>query len=443
MTRDRGESGTPVGKSDSWKTGLMRRLRSLTYVSGEVPTSEELILLNEARQRVGLVIRARWVLLGILAAYGAFVAVFYAHASVDTAAITPTHRAVAVAAFLFVAAYNAWYQYSYNWLVRLRFLNEVQLLFDIVFVTIVVHYSGGAVSWFWTMYGILTLEASLIMEKKGDTYAIAAICSLAYGGLLTFEFYRVIPPVRMPFENNALQQTFSYEMIKWAWVLITNLCIAFVGAYMMDTVRRREATLRKLVIQDPLLPLYNRRYFFYRFNSEIQRAKRYGRTLSLVILDVDEFKRFNDRVGHLAGDGLLRALAELLLANIRRSDEKPSYEVDIACRYGGDELAIILPEAASIQGAAAAERLRSSIETKGAVAVAERIRKQVEATRWQGLEVTVSAGVASYPEHGVDLDGLIKSADDALYMAKRLGRNRVIVAGNVMSPTPAEGESRG
>ncbi len=426
-----------------WRASLMRTLRSLTYVSGEVPTSEELLLVSEARQRVGLVIRARWVLLAILAAYGAFVAIVYRHVSADTAAVTATHRSVAVAAFLFVAAYHAWYQYSYRWLVRLRFLNQLQLLFDIGFVTIVVHYSGGAVSWFWTMYGILTLEAALIMDQKGDTYAIAALGSLAYGGLLTFEFYGVIPPVAMPFENNVLQQTFSYEMIKWAWVLLTNVCVAFVGAYMMDTVRRRETALRKLVIQDPLLPLYNRRYFFYRFNSEIQRAKRYGRTLSLIILDVDGFKQFNDRVGHVAGDALLRALSELILRNIRRSDEKPSYEVDIACRYGGDELAIILPEAASIQGAAAAERLRSNIETKGAVAVAERIRKEVEAAQWQGLGVTVSIGVASYPEHGVDMDGLIKSADDALYIAKRLGRNRVIVAGSVMPPVSPEGGPRG
>ncbi len=433
----------PGERAAGWRTGLMRKLRSLTYIRGEVPTSEELLLLNEARQRVGLVIRARWVLLGILAVYGAFVAIFYGHAAADAEAVTATHQSVAVAAFLFVAAYNAWYQYSYRWLVRLRFLNQLQLLFDIVFVTIVIHYSGGAVSWFWAMYGIMTLEAALIMEEKWDTYAIAALGSLAYGGLLTFEFYGVIPAVAMPFENNVLQQTFSYEMIKWAWVLITNVCVAFVGVYMMDSVRHREAMLRKLVVQDPLLPLYNRRYFFYRFNSEIQRAKRYGRTLSLIILDVDEFKQFNDRAGHLAGDALLRALAELILKNIRRSDEKPSYEVDIACRYGGDELAIILPEAASIQGAAAAERLRAHVETKGAVAVAERIRKQVEEAQWHGLGVTVSIGVASYPEHGVDMDGLIKSADDALYIAKRLGRNRVIVAGNVMPAAPPEGASRG
>ncbi len=424
-----------------WRTALTEKLKRLTYISGEVPTSEELLLLNEARQRVGLVIRARWVLLGILAVYGLFIAAFYRHASADAAGITPTHRIVAVAAFLFIAGYNAWYHYSYRWLVALRSLNQIQLLFDILFVTAVVHYSGGAVSWFWTMYAVLTLEAALILDEKGDTYAIAALCSLAYGGLLTFEFYGVIPPIAMPFENNALQQTYSYEMIKWAWVLITNLCVAFVGAYMMDTVRERESVLRKLVVQDPLLPLYNRRYFFYRFNSEIQRAKRYGRTLSLIILDVDEFKQFNDRLGHLSGDGLLRALSEMILANIRRSDEKPSYEVDIACRYGGDEFAIILPEAASIQGAAAAERLRASIETKGAVVVAERIRRQVETGQWQGLGVTVSVGVATYPEHGVDMDGLIKSADDALYIAKRSGRNRVIVAGNVMQPAPPEGES--
>ncbi len=432
----------PGERTSGWRTFLMEKVRNLTYVASEVPTSEELLLLNEARQRVGLVIRARWVLLGILAAYGAFIAVFYRHASADAEAITPTHRIFAVAALLFVAGYNAWYHYSYRWLVRLRSLNQVQLLFDILFVTAVVHYSGGAVSWFWAMYAVLTLEAALIMDEKADTYAIAALCSLAYGGLLTFEFYGVIPPVAMPFENNALQQTFSYEMIKWAWVLITNVCVAFVGAYMMDTVRRREAVLRKLVVQDPLLPLYNRRYFFYRFNSEIQRAKRYGRTLSLIILDVDDFKRFNDKVGHLAGDGLLRTLAEMILANIRRSDEKPSYEVDIACRYGGDEFAVILPEAASIQGAAAAERLRTNIETTGAVAVAERIRRQVETGQWQGLAVTVSIGVASYPEHGVDMDGLIKAADDALYIAKRSGRNMVVVAGNVMRPAPPEGESR-
>lgn len=417
----------------AWRAILMEQLKKLTYFSGEAPTAQELEMLKEARERVGLVIRARWVLLGIMTGYGVFAAIFFQHSSADIAVLTPAHRIVPIAAFFFVAAYNAWYHYSYRWFSQIRGLNQVQLLFDLAFVTVVVHFSGGAVSWFWTIYLVITLEAALIMEKASDTYAIALAGSLAYGGLLTFEFYGLVAPVPMPFENNALQRVFSYEMLKWAWVSITNLCCAFVGVFMMETVRRREAYLRELVIRDALTVLYNRRYFFYRLNSEIQRAKRYGRTLSLLILDVDDFKRFNDRHGHLAGDALLRAMSELIAANIRRSDEKPSYEVDIACRYGGEEFAVILPEAAAVGGAAAAERLRTSIETKGATAVAERLRSQIEKTTWDGMRATVSIGVASYPEHGADVDGLIKAADDALYAAKRRGKNQVVVAGTLES----------
>jgi diguanylate cyclase (GGDEF)-like protein len=205
---------------------------------------------------------------------------------------------------------------------------------------------------------------------------------------------------------------------------------------MMETVWQREAKLREMVVKDALTDLYNRRYFFYRLNSEIERAKRYGRTLSLLFLDVDDFKKFNDAHGHLVGDDLLRSLARILRANIRRSDEKPSYEVDIACRYGGEEFVIILPEAVASQGVVAAERLRNKIEATGAVAVAERIREHVEKAGWEEMHVTVSIGVASFPEHGDDLEALIKAADDALYLAKRGGKNQVVISKNVRPKAP-------
>ncbi len=425
-----------------WRSYVAKQWRKLTYISGEVPTTEELELLKEATERVGLVIRVRWVILGILAVYGLYAYLFFRYTSADVARLTATHRVVPVLAFLAAVAYNAWYHYSYRWFSKIRSLNTAQLLFDLAFVTVLVHYSGSAVSWFWTMYMVLTLESALIMEKPSDTYGIAIGGMLAYGGLLTFEFYGLIPPVPMPFENNALQQTFSYEMLKWAWVSLTNLCMAFVGVFMMETVRRRESMLRELVVKDPLTSLYNRRFFFYRLNSEIQRAKRYGRTLSLLILDVDDFKKFNDRHGHLAGDAALRVLSETLAQNIRRSDAKPSYEVDIACRFGGEEFAVILPEAASIQGGAAAERLRASIETKGAVVVAERIRQEVSKAKFEGAGLTVSIGVASYPEHGVEPEGLIRMADEALYKAKEKGKNMVIIAGSESVHGAPEG-SRG
>jgi len=398
-------------------------------ISNEVPTTEELTWLKESRERVGLVIRARWAILAILAGYAAYSYFFFRHATADALSVTPLHMAVAVGAFFFAVSYNAWYQYTYRWFSRIRQLNQAQLLFDLVFVTVLVHFSGGAVSWFWAMYMVLTLEAALIMDKPSDTYAIALAGAMAFGGLLTVEFYGLIPPVPMPFENNALQINYSYEMIKWAWVSIVNFCVAYVGVHMMDTVRRREAELRELVTKDSLTSFYNRRYFFHRLNSEIQRATRYGRTLSLLILDVDDFKRYNDTYGHLEGDALLRSLADVIRGTIRRSDAKPSYEVDIACRYGGEEFAVILPEAAHVQGGAAAERLRASIEARGASIVAERIRRRIESTPMDGKTVTVSIGVSAYPEHGEDTDSLIRAADEAMYKAKRAGKNRVAISG--------------
>jgi diguanylate cyclase (GGDEF)-like protein len=407
------------------------RWRKMTFFSGDAPTTEELELFHEHRKRVGLVITARWILLGALTTYGVVASFFFRDKSANLESLTTVHVIFPLIAVLFVATYNALFQITYRWTSQIRSLNQIQLLFDLVLITVVVHFSGGAVSWFWTMYLVLTLEGALIMDKKSDIYAVAMGGAIAYGMLLTFEHYRVIPPLAMPFENQSLQQNYSYEVIKWGWVSITNFCVAFVGVFMMDTVWQREAKLREMVVKDALTDLYNRRYFFYRFNSEVERAKRYGRTLSLLFLDVDDFKKFNDLHGHLVGDDLLRSLARILRANIRRSDAKPSYEVDIACRYGGEEFVIILPEAIASQGVIAAERLRNRIEADGAVAVAERIREHVEKTGWESMPVTVSIGVASFPEHGDNIETLIKAADDALFLAKRGGKNRVVMSKNI------------
>ncbi len=424
------------------KKTFLEKVKKITFFSGDVPTTEELELLGEHRQRVGMVIRARWIVLAILTAYGVTASFFFQDKSADLEPLTTVHVFFPVAAVLFVAAYNALFHATYRWISQIRSLNQIQLLFDLVLVTVVVHFSGGAVSWFWTMYMVLTLEAALIMDKKSDIYAIALGGMIAYGVLLTLEHYRIITPMAMPFENNALQHTYSYEMIKWGWVSITNFCVAFVGAFMMETVWKREAKLREMVVRDALTDLYNRRYFFYRLNSEIQRAKRYRRTLSLLFLDVDDFKKYNNAHGHLAGDSLLSSLAEIMRKNIRRSDENPSYEVDIACRYGGEEFVIILPEVVSFRRVVAAERLRhkvEAVETVEAAAVAERIRRHVEMSGKEEKPVTVSVGVASFPEHGFDLENLIKAADDALFLAKAKGKNKVIVSQNVLvDPTVPE-----
>jgi diguanylate cyclase (GGDEF)-like protein len=245
---------------------------------------------------------------------------------------------------------------------------------------------------------------------------------------LTAEFYGIIPSVKMPFENNFLQQNFQYEMIKWAWVSVVCLLVSGIGSYMMKGMRDQESMLKKMIITDSLTGMYKRWYFHVRLNSELQRAKRYGRTFSLLILDVDDFKKFNDTYGHHTGDILLAGVAEVVRNSIRRNDSIPQYDIDIPCRVGGEEFGIILPEVSTVESSVAGERLRASIESRGAAIVGERIKTSIESYDIEGKKVTVSVGIASFPEHGTDMNSLCKAADDAMYLAKKRGKNRVVIA---------------
>jgi len=408
----------------------------LKYISTDAPTTNELELLNESSIRVAQVIRARWIILGILAAYGVVPYVIFQHYSIDLSSISTMQCVFPVLAWCAMATYNAFFLYSYQALANIRPLNQIQLLLDLLFVTVVIHYSGGAVSWFWPMYLVVTLESVLVMEKYSDTFAFALGASLAYGGLLQFEFYGIIPSVSMPFENLSLQKTLPYGVTKWAWVTLINMSVATIGVYLMKTIRHREEKLKKLVIKDNLTSLYNRAYFFFRLHSEIQRGKRYNRPLSLLIMDMDNFKQFNDRYGHLVGDQLLRTLSNTVLSTIRYSAGNPSYELDIPCRYGGDEFAIILPETTPANAAVAAERLRKEINVKCGHEMMAHIHAATGSHPLEVPDVTVSVGVASFPEHASMTETLVKAADDAMYVSKRSEKNKVVVS-ETMTPPPS------
>ena len=177
-----------------------------------------------------------------------------------------------------------------------------------------------------------------------------------------------------------------------------------------DALAGLNATLEKMALQDGLTGLANRRQLDVSLANEFSRAVRHGSPLALALIDVDHFKRYNDRYGHSAGDDCLRAIS----AAIRQ--QTPRRPGDLAARYGGEELAILLP----------------NTDSAGAWAVAERMREAVEALQIahedspQGI-VTISAGVAAMvPRRGIDSETtLFDDADKALYCAKSAGRNRV------------------
>ena len=174
---------------------------------------------------------------------------------------------------------------------------------------------------------------------------------------------------------------------------------------------RLHGQVKSLALTDGLTGLANRRAFDYALESEVARVARYGPPLSLIIIDIDSFKQYNDTWGHPAGDARLRAIADLLRANVRNPD--------IAARYGGEEFALLLP----------------FTDKAGAMLLAERLRYAAEANSPRGFTAngstsgyTLSIGVASFPEDGITSAQLLFAADNAELMAKRLGKNRVEAA---------------
>jgi diguanylate cyclase (GGDEF)-like protein len=194
----------------------------------------------------------------------------------------------------------------------------------------------------------------------------------------------------------------------------TNLDIDFlfiicnIASLALDNLTKY-ITIEKLSYTDSMTGIYNYRYFYKRLNEEVLRAKRYERELSLVILDIDKFKSFNDNYGHQAGDVVLKQLSDLITKTIR--------SIDVVSRYGGEEFCIIMPDTGAANCGAFIERLRAQIAE---------FKFESDLFR-QGGAISVSVGGAVYPHHAPTPDRLIYCSDMALLKAKSDGRNRAVM----------------
>ncbi len=162
-----------------------------------------------------------------------------------------------------------------------------------------------------------------------------------------------------------------------------------------------------MAITDVLTGLHNHRYFKQVFAQEVGRAKRYQKSLSIILMDVDDFKKYNDSHGHSAGDEVLRTIGDIILKTIR--------SVDYGFRYGGEEFAVLLPETKLSSALQVAERLRQRIEKETALAL----------TGPRSRGVTVSVGVAAFPDNGARPKDLFNTVDGLLYKAKEFGKNMI------------------
>lgn len=187
-----------------------------------------------------------------------------------------------------------------------------------------------------------------------------------------------------------------------------------------------EATreLQDLTIRDYLTSLYNYRFFVSALTTEVSRSVRYGRPLSLVMLDIDHFKNYNDSLGHLAGNQVLRTLAHILRSLVR--------ENDVVVRYGGEEFAIILPETSKSEAAPIISRIQKAIRDRHFSYTIPSGAKAI---------LTISAGIADCPGDADDFDSLVRRADEALYQAKNTGRDKLILAATRTSVKPTHEKS--
>jgi diguanylate cyclase (GGDEF)-like protein/putative nucleotidyltransferase with HDIG domain len=204
-----------------------------------------------------------------------------------------------------------------------------------------------------------------------------------------------------------LQYCFGSHMLTlFVWELICVAIAAVIGHLLDREVFYRSKAEQRANV-DGVTEIYNHRYFQERLGAEMERATRYDRTLSVVMLDLDHFKAFNDTWGHQEGDKLLKWFAQTCAKCVRN--------IDVLARYGGEEFVVILPETEAAETMAVAERIRETTEKQSLLAFGK------------NRGVTVSAGVASFPQHARSRHALILSADAALYSAKNKGRNRCVV----------------
>ena len=269
----------------------------------------------------------------------------------------------------------------------------------------------GITTVFTHLYYIPILLASYRYRQKGVFF------SLALAAVYLALVFLILPG--RPYETAAaLIRAGAFAAISVIISALSSEIKASVEALTreIDGHRKTETALREsenrymeLSITDSLTGLHNQRHFYQMLQAEIGRSERYGRPLSLILLDIDDFKHFNDTFGHMEGDRVLERIGATITRCVRRTDS--------AFRYGGEEFTVIMPETAGDHAATVAERIRAEFRE-------ERYRPV------PGTEVfkTVSTGVAEY-RPGEDMKDFISRADRSMYEAKRLGKDRVHLSG--------------
>lgn len=402
-----------------------RLARSLMVSWRDQPTRYDIEALQANIQRVGLVVRVRWMLIIVLVVYSVVGAALY------TTRMTIPELAgrmwIPAVALGLVVLYNFFYTQNYRRLGAITVWNNLQLALDAIVVTILVYFSGGADSWFWSMYSLFILEAAFILPRKRSTWLISGLCVLLLGTIEIAELFRIFPHVQMPFSAGSLYNEPVYVLVRFLWQVTVLAGTASVSTLLVGHFRSELEARSSQTILDNTTGLFSRGYFTRVYPTELRRAQRDGLPLYVILLDVDNFGAFNERFGVDMGDELLKAVATEINAVV--SDVGDVSAANIVARIGGEEFAVIFTEDQTVG---------RMPRDEDAMALAARIRGSVQATAVRGAGVTVSVGVASLQRDGSTPEGLLDAADAALALAIERGGNQVVSSDECSPRSAAE-----
>jgi diguanylate cyclase (GGDEF)-like protein len=383
--------------------------RRLTILWRDQPSQGDIEELAANVERVGLVIRLRWATVAAIAVFSALGIGIYGLAG-QAPALAP-RMVIPGLALLLVLVYNTYFQRTYRSFGNLAIFNTVQLVLDILVVTVLVYYSGGVYSWFDALYYLFVLEAALILPSRREVWVVAGIAAGAYVLVAGLVYFGVLPHLTMPFVRNDLQGVGSYVTVRVLWTLTVIFGAATVGSLFTRASRERMVALAKQAVCDGRTGLYDRAYFRRELGAELERARRYSRGVSVIVADIDGFAHFNELFGTDAGNRMIELIAGVVREASGCASGQPCLVV--SARYGGEEFALLVPE--DPESGAAGE------------AMAERLREGVASVLDDDRSVTVSVGVARFSRDGRTASELLGAADAALVRAAADGGNRVVV----------------
>lgn len=395
---------------------LVRRLRVSTR---EQPSQVEIEELAANVQRVGLVIRVRWILVAVL--------VFFSIAAAGVYGLDPAVRGfvstlvVPALVLVFVLVYNTYFQLTYRRFANFAPFNVLQLVLDILVATVIVAYSGGVYSWFHSMYLLFILEAALILPRRSQVVFVVGVAVACYALVVFGQFQGWLSVPSIPFMYGELQHNITYTAVRFLWVVTMMAGAGFVASLIVTSYRREERAIADDSLLDHETGLYNRAHFFRMASRELERATRHGKALSVLLVDADDFDRFNRILGYEEADFILEELAAEIVEASGELGAQDDADLATVFRFAGEEFAIVMPHDVS-----AREAIR--IAAPRALRLAERVRHRAHLVRRGELRVAVSVGVATYPDDGATVEDLVDAADNAIATALGEGGDRAFSA---------------